>query len=378
MNLTLLILLIMFPQFVETIYSPGLPHIAKAFQISQEKTLLTISLYFTAFAFGVVFWGILSDRIGRRNTMLLGLFIYIVGSGIALAAPNFEIILVARLISAFGIAVGSVITQTILRDQYTKIELNKVFSTMGIALSISPVIGLFCGSILVLFFGYKGLFSLLFILGLFLFWRSWVCLVETKKTGETPIGIPQIFALAKTMITDKAIWRSAILVMCFNVLLFNYYAFAPFIFDKNGVSLNLYGYSGIILAIGSFLGSSINKRLISLNFTAHKIIQLASILAVFSSLLLFFTQEELTFLIPIIGVVTAFGMAIPAILSQALMDYENHRGSAGALFGLLYYLLIGLGLSLSSCVGSLAIVYTAFSIIAFLTSYWKIQKAVAQ
>lgn len=378
MNLTLLILLMMFPQFVETIYSPGLPHIAKAFQISQEKTLLTISLYFTAFAFGVVFWGILSDRIGRRNTMLLGLFIYIVGSGMALAAPNFEIILVARLISAFGIAVGSVITQTILRDQYTKIELNKVFSTMGIALSISPVIGLFCGSILVLFFGYKGLFSLLFILGLFLFWRSWVRLVETKKTDETPIGIPQIFALAKTMITDKAIWRSAILVMCFNVLLFNYYAFAPFIFDKNGVSLNLYGYSGIILAIGSFLGSSINKRLISLNFTAHKIIQIASILAVFSSLLLFFTQEELTFLIPIIGVVTAFGMAIPAILSQALMDYENHRGSAGALFGLLYYLLIGLGLSLSSCVGSLAIVYTAFSIIAFVISYCKIQKAVAQ
>ncbi|MDE1312333.1 hypothetical protein G6Z90_19065 [Vibrio aestuarianus subsp. cardii] len=40
------------------------------------------------------------------------------------------------------------------------------------------------------------------------------------------------------------------------------------------------------------------------------------------------------------------GYGIPNILSQALKNYKAQVGSAGAWFGLLYYLLIGLGLAL--------------------------------
>lgn len=59
--------------------------------------------------------------------MLSGLFTYSTGAIIALVARNFEILLLARIISAFGIAVGSVVTQTILRDLYDKEKLEKLF-----------------------------------------------------------------------------------------------------------------------------------------------------------------------------------------------------------------------------------------------------------
>ena len=44
--LWLLTLLIMFPQLVETIYSPALPGIASAFHISSERAAQTLSVYF--------------------------------------------------------------------------------------------------------------------------------------------------------------------------------------------------------------------------------------------------------------------------------------------------------------------------------------------
>jgi ABC-type sugar transport system permease subunit len=45
-------------------------------------------------------------------------------------------------------------------------------------------------------------------------------------------------------------------------------------------------------------------------------------------------------------VVLAFGMAIPNVLGSALTAYRDRLGTAAAVFGLLYYLAIGVGLSL--------------------------------
>ncbi|XLM22582.1 MFS transporter, partial [Chromobacterium piscinae] len=45
--------------------------------------------------------------------------------------------------------------------------------------------------------------------------------------------------------------------------------------------------------------------------------------------------------LPMAGVVIAFGIAIPNVMSQALRHYREQAGAAGALFGLSYYLLLG-------------------------------------
>ncbi|MNE56172.1 hypothetical protein D3C80_1510630 [compost metagenome] len=53
------------------------------------------------------------------------------------------------------------------------------------------------------------------------------------------------------------------------------------------------------------------------------------------------------FLAPMLLVVMAFGIAIPNILGTALAAYRDRLGTAGALFGLMYYILIGSGLMLA-------------------------------
>ena len=57
-------------------------------------------------------------------------------------------------------------------------------------------------------------------------------------------------------------------------------------------------------------------------------------------------DSSLWLLLPMLGVVLGFGLAIPNILGSALAAYSDRLGSAGAGFGLFYYLLIGAGLLL--------------------------------
>lgn len=151
--LWLVVGLMMFPQIVETIYSPVLTHIATEFRVSEGQASQTLSVYFLAFAAGVVCWGRLCDLIGRRPAMLAGLLTYGAGTLLALLATQFETLLLARVIAAFGAAVGSVVTQTMLRDSYQGSDLARVFSVMGIALSLSPVLGLVSGGLLALAIG---------------------------------------------------------------------------------------------------------------------------------------------------------------------------------------------------------------------------------
>ncbi|MBB1140766.1 MFS transporter [Myroides sp. WP-1] len=364
-QLSFMVLLMMFPQFVETIYSPALPSITQHYQVSETKALLTISTYFIAFALGVIWWGIQSDYIGRRKAMIWGLTTYMVASVIALVAPTFEIVLGARVLAAFGIAVGSVITQTMMRDVYTGVELNKVFSIMGIALSISPVIGLLLGGITVSTFEHVGVFALLALLALFLVVKAYYQLPETKQTQDK-ITLRILLQLAKKIYTDRSIWRFALLVMSYNVMLFSYYSFAPFIFESHGYDASIYGYSGIVLALGSFVGSYFNKSCIKRGISSNRLILGSAVLAFIQAGITVLLLDSMWFLVPVLLIVAAFGIAIPNILSQALVQYKTSIGSAGALFGLLYYLLIGLGLYISSLLPDLGYVLLLFSGIALL------------
>ncbi len=145
LSLPLLVTAIMTPQILETLYSPALTAIRSDFGISAAQAGQTLSIYFFAFALGVAFWGAFCDRFGRRPAMLAGLALYLVGAGIALLSGSFTLLLAARALIAFGAAVGSIVTQTMLRDVYQGPALGRMFALVGIALSISPLLGMFAG-----------------------------------------------------------------------------------------------------------------------------------------------------------------------------------------------------------------------------------------
>lgn len=60
----------------------------------------------------------------------------------------------------------------------------------------------------------------------------------------------------------------------------------------------------------------------------------------------------------------AYGIAIPNILTSALAHYVDRLGTAGALLGLFYYLLLGCGLALAGWSQHLGLVLICSSVLA--------------
>ncbi|MBE4585440.1 MFS transporter [Vibrio navarrensis] len=348
-SLSLMVVMLMFPQIVETIYSPALGSIAQAFSVSYAQAAQTLSIYFGAFALGVAVWGILADQWGRRPTMLLGLLIYAASAFTAMYTDSFTVLMLARACSAFGIAVGSVVTQTMLRDCFTGAELGKVFSLMGLGISISPVIGMFSGGQLAQLGGRAAVFLALFVLALALLFYNFVKLPETQQSKH-PLALG---ALSRRMVKDAHIWRSALLVALYNIALFSYYQLGAFAFATLGYSAEQFGYSGLVLGLGSLLGSYVNKGLLAKNMPQQSLLKAASLLLTLGAIAVYALQASIWFVAPMLLVVMAFGIAIPNVLSMALPQYKAQAGSAGALFGLMYYLLIGAGLAIAALVDHL-------------------------
>ncbi|WP_312287243.1 MFS transporter [Chryseobacterium gleum] len=363
----LLTLLVMLPQFAETIYSPVLPMVQEHFGINEESATLTISLYFIAFAMGVAFWGVQCDRIGRKKSLEYGLITYGAGTLAAVFAPGFITLLGARIISAFGIAVGSIVTQTILRDTFDKEDISKVFSWIGIGLSVSPVIGMVTGSILASFGGHQSVFITLCVLGLLFLLLSRQKISETHHSKKS-VNLKTLINLLNRMLHDQSIIKCCLLIMSFNVLLFSYYSLAPFIFKENHYSSYTFGYSSIILAGGTFAGAKLNRFLLLKNMQPEYLVKVTTFSAFIASVFVWILiNTGIFFLIPYFFIVMAFSIAIPNILSTALINYKNETGTAGALLGLMYYILIGSGLISIGFIQNLGISCVLFSGIGVCT-----------
>jgi predicted MFS family arabinose efflux permease len=368
--LVLAVALLMFPQIAQTLYSPALADIGRAFAVGPQQAAQTLSVYFLAFAFGVVVWGRMCDRIGRRPSMLAGLALYAGASVLALSVSTFNALLMAQALAAFGAAVGSVVTQTVLRDRFKGAELGQVFSVMGIALAASPAIGLFTGASLVQVFGYRGVLGCLLLLSLGLL--SW-CQRTLPETRPQSLATPALLETLWQMLRDRDIWRSTLLVALFNVALFSYYSLGPFVFQRLDMSANWFGYSGVILALGSGLGAWLNKRLLQRGLSGPQLIQVAAAIMTLGASGVLLLEHSALFVLPMLLVVLAFGMAIPNILGSALVRYGDRLGTAGALFGLLYYLLIGGGLMLAAWGQALGQTLLLCAVLALMLSVIKQQ-----
>ncbi|MEA3483011.1 MAG: multidrug effflux MFS transporter [Pseudomonadota bacterium] len=364
-SLWLMLVMLMFPQIVETIYSPALSSIALSFDVNHAQAAQTLSIYFLAFAIGVVVWGVLADKLGRRPTMLIGLFIYGCASLLATQTESFAVVMAARALSAFGIAVGSVVTQTMLRDAFDGQELSKVFSLMGMGISISPVVGMLLGGQLTGLGGYRYVFFALFLIALVLLAYNVIKLPETQKE-QTPVRLRQ---LSWKMVRDARIWRSGLLVALYNIALFSYYQLGAFTFSALGYNSEQFGYSGMVLGLGTLLGSYLNKSLVSKNVQKSQLLWFSAILISVGSVGVLILNQSIWFVAPMVLVVMSYGIAIPNILSDALVDYKQQVGSAGALFGLMYYIMIGTGLAMAGTAQNLGVVLLACSCLAILLAF---------
>jgi len=353
--LAAVILLLAFPQLSETIYAPVLPHIASSYGVTDGQAQWTMSIYFAAFAAGVLFWGRLADLRGRRPALLAGLVCYGAAAVLALLARDFSALLLARALLAFGASVGSVVIQTMLRDRYRGPQLAAVFSTVVFVLALSPAIGPLLGTMLAARYGHFGVFVCLALLSLVLL----CCGAGLPETRPPQHAAPApLLPVARRMLGDGGLWAAAWLVAGFNLILFGYYTLAPFTLAQLGMPHWVFGASGLLIAAASAVGARLNLRGLR-RLAPARMVQLAAYASLAAAALQWTamgcaTRLPLAAVIALLGtqavLTLGYACAIPNIMAGALEHYRAVQGSAGALFGLSYYVLIAAGLAaLGAC-----------------------------
>ena len=154
---------------------PALPHIGAAFKVADANHLQTVlSVYLLGFGIAQFAIGPLSDRFGRRPILLGGIAVYCVASVLAVFAPSFELLLLARLLQGLGTAATRVIAVSIVRDCYAGGRMASVMSLAMMVFITVPVVAPSFGQALMLVTEWRGIFGVLVLYGLAaLVWSAW-------------------------------------------------------------------------------------------------------------------------------------------------------------------------------------------------------------
>ena len=125
---------------------PALGLLGSDLQIANENTTqFVVTVLFLGMTAGQIFYGPLSDSIGRKNALYIGLTLYIIGALIAWVAPTFGVLLFGRLVQGLGAASSRIVTLAMVRDRFEGRDMARVMSlVMGCFIlvpAIAPTIG---------------------------------------------------------------------------------------------------------------------------------------------------------------------------------------------------------------------------------------------
>lgn len=386
----LLILIVGLPLFSETAYSPALPDIALALSVSESWVEYTLTIYLVGFALGTFLWGNLSDKWGRKSTLLVGLAIYSIGCIGCYLSDSITALLIARFIQALGGSSGSVLGQAMSRDVYQGAALGKIYATVGASLALFPALGPLVGGSIDQEFGWRSIFVFLSGAGVIMFVLVWFLLPEThRQSARQPVSLMKT---GQQLSQDPQVIGFCLLVAAANGLGFSYYAEAPFfMIDLLGITPQTYGVTFLALASATFIGGLINRWLHRHKGSLEILnlglgIILGGALCFVSVVLL--TNDTHMLLGGVLGSMMLIMGGTPLVtgnaLSLALLSYKDCIGTASSLFGFAYYSLISgvtLGMGLIHQDGMtlpMPLYFLAISVFMIIVKWSMSQKAVLQ
>jgi len=165
-TLFFLVVISAFPPFTTDLYLPALPQMVEIFNTDHTMVNLTLSVYFLMYAFGLLFWGPLSDKYGRKPIMLIGIGIYVIASLLCAASGSIELLIGYRLIQAFGGSAVTVVATAIVKDLYDGREREKIMATILSLVIIAPMVAPVLGAFLLKIASWSMMFVALAVFGL--------------------------------------------------------------------------------------------------------------------------------------------------------------------------------------------------------------------
>lgn len=354
--LILLGMLTAFGPFVTDMYLPSLPSMGEYFSTSSSMIQLGLTTSMIGLAVGQIFFGPLSDRYGRRLPLLSGMWLFIVSTLLCLFSQTIEQFVAFRLLQGIAGVGGIVISRSVATDKYSGHELAKMLAVIGAINGVAPVAAPIVGGVLTDAIGWKGIFWVLFVLGLVLLaccMRFRESLPVEKRSAEKWSDTFRSFGV---VLRDKR-YVCYVLQMAFaQGVLFANIASSPFIIQQH------YGFSAFTfslffginaLAIGIAAALSVKfRRQESSTLAGCCGMVVAAVLQCWALMsdCSFWVYEGLMLVL-----LSSMGMTFTSSTALAMESQRENSGTASALLGALCFAaggivspLVGLGNILSS------------------------------
>ncbi|MEZ9247394.1 multidrug effflux MFS transporter [Vibrio lentus] len=162
-----LVIISAFPPLTIDLYLPALPQMVEVFNTDQSMVNLTLSSYFVTYAIGLLFWGPLSEKFGRKPILLIGIASYMVASVLCAMTNSIEQLIGARIFQAFAGSAITVIATAIVKDLYDGREREKIMATIMSLVIIAPMVAPVFGAFLLKIASWRMMFVTLAIFGVF-------------------------------------------------------------------------------------------------------------------------------------------------------------------------------------------------------------------
>ena len=342
----LIVLLAPIGQMAIDIYVPSLPAMVGAFETTQNAVQLSVTLYLIAFSVGQLFYGPLSDAIGRRRSLLIGITLYLLGGVLSLFAASIWVFVAARVIQGLGITAASVVMKAIAADRFSGTRLGTVMTYMVVSWGLGPIIAPVIGAWFHTRLNWE--YSLYFLVayGVMLLFMVGVVYRETHESPR-PLNIKNLASGTATILGDgvfTCIYLS--MGLCYGVLL-TFNLIGPFLVqDVMGYSPALYGAIALGIGAAYFVGVFSN-RLLPASVTNRLKFQVASTGSVVAAVAMVagaaLTEPNLWVLTAPSAVIVLFaGVLYPNLMGAGVSRFPEMTGLASSWLGFCLMLFAGL------------------------------------
>lgn len=314
--------------FVATdMYLPAFDSMQTYFSTGPEYLALSLTVFLVGMGMGQIIWGVLSDKYGYRNSLQIGLTIFVIASlGLAYSEQVWQL-LFFRFLQAFGVCAPAVIWQAMVISRYPEKTSQQLLATIMPLVALSPALAPQLGVLLLSTLGWQSIFISLTVLGLLL-------MAFTINQPNTPM------AVKKTSIGDdiKALMKCKVYIGNVTIYAFasaTFFAYLtgmPEIMGKLGYSPKEIGLSFLpqtaAFIVGGYLGNKWTAKLGSDTV-------LKTLLTFFSiAALLVFVSSQWTLssiwpiLAPFCLIAMVNGALYPIVVNRALASAKNSPATA--------------------------------------------------
>ncbi len=357
-------------------YLPSLPRIVDDFGSSIARVQLTLSVFLVGFAAGMLVYGPLADRYGRRPVLFAGLAILMLGTLACALAPTVETLILGRFVQALGGAGPVILARSIVRDLYDGSRAGQELARMGAIMGVVPAIAPTIGGLLDGIGGWRS--SFVFTLA----FAALLAVVAVTRLPETRAGDPSVRLSPAGIASDFAtILRSGAFRANVAILCSVYGGLFAYISGSSFVLQDHYGLGplGFGLAFGAgalaFTAGSLAGQRIVMRLGMSRVMGLGTAINALGGVLMLLAAlagpgHPTEIFVPMMIYLAGLGLALPQATAAAIMPFPQRAGSASSLLGFLQMVAgavtgIAVGAAVEAAWWSLPVFIAALGLAAF-------------